>query len=180
MIDLSVSIEFDTEKEEILNYTTTLNGIQEKKTSTTKKSSSKKNKLEGCTLKREENKIILSSELVEALGANPEDKISIQYERDENKLVFPVIGLSTSFENGDGNKLTKSNTVSYRGKANATLAEFGETFEAVPYKEGILKLKGDNKVSKDVELKQAIKKVDMGIDVITDETTEIEDLNFNF
>lgn len=179
MLDLSVSIEYDTEKDEIVKYSTCLNGVEEKKTTTTKKSSSKKNKLEGLCLKREPNKITLSEGLVEALGASVEDKIAIQYKKDEKKQLFPVIGLSSSFGDDNGNRLTKSNTVSYRGKANDTLAEFGEMFIAEPYENGIYKLCGDSKVTKDIELKAAIKNVDMGIDVISDETTQIDDLNFS-
>ena len=37
IIDLNVRIEYDPVKDEIVNYTTTLNGVAEKKTSTTKK-----------------------------------------------------------------------------------------------------------------------------------------------
>ena len=140
-IDLSVVINYDTEKDEIISYLTTLNGVQEKKTTTTKKST-KKNVIEGLRVVREDNKLILSEDLVKELKANPEDKIVIQYDRDqESKTVFPVIGLETTFNNGGGNKLTKSNTVAYRGKANNTLAEFGSDFKVEPYKEGIYRLK---------------------------------------
>ena len=179
-IDLSVVINYDTEKDEIISYLTTLNGVQEKKTTTIKKST-KKNVIEGLRVVREDNKLILSEDLVKELKANPEDKIVIQYDRDqESKTVFPVIGLETTFNNGGGNKLTKSNTVAYRGKANNTLAEFGSDFKVEPYKEGIYRLVGDSNISKDIEIAQAVKEVDLGIEVTSDEVTEIEDLDFNF
>jgi hypothetical protein len=180
-LDLSVIINYDTEKDEIISYLTTLNGVQEKKTTTTTRKSSKKNTLEGLCVVREDNKLILSEELVKELKAQPEDKIVIQYERDqESKTVFPVIALESTLNNGGGNKLTKSNTVAYRGKANNTLSEFGTNFEVKFHKEGIYKLIGDSNISKDIEIAQAVKEVDLGIDVISDEVVEIEDMDFNF
>jgi hypothetical protein len=82
-------------------------------------------------------------------------------------------------DNG-GNKLTKSNTVAFKGKANDTLSEYGSTFKVEPLREGVFKLIGDSLVAKDIEIAQAIKEVDLGIDVLSDETVEIEDLDFNF
>lgn len=179
-LDLSVIINYDTEKDEIISYITTLNGVQEKKTTTTKKSS-KKNTLEGLCVVREENKLILSEELVKALNAKADDKIVVQYERDQaSKTVSPIIALESTLNNGGGNKLTKSNTIAYRGKANNTLSEFGTNFKAEPFKEGMFKLIGDSNTAKDIEIAQAVKEVDLGIDVISDEVTEIEDMDFSF
>jgi hypothetical protein len=175
-LNLTVLIDYDTEKEEIVNYATSLNGIQEKHTTTTPKKSVKKNSLEGLTVKREDNKLVLSESLVEALGAQPEDRINVLYDRDTvSKTITPIIMI----DNG-GNKLTKSNTVAYKGKANTTLAEFGSIFKAEPYKEGVFKLIGDSLVAKDIEIAQAVKEVDLGIDVLSDEKVEIEDIDFNF
>ena len=70
-----------------------------------------------------DNKIILSSEIIDALGANPGDRIVIEYTEYEN-TILPIILISDG-----GNKLTKSNTVSFRGKANNNLSAYGTKFD---------------------------------------------------
>jgi hypothetical protein len=185
LIDLNIKIEYNPETDEIVSYSTSLNGVAEKtKTTTTRKSLSKK-KDDGTEsfLVREENKLSLSQKLVEMLGAEPDDRIAINYEKDDiNKITFPVIGLSYAFGGKEsGNKLTKSNTVAYRGNSNSTLAEFGTRFTIEPYgnlKPNIFKLIGDNQSEKALVPEVAIKQVNMGIEVTGDENYEIEDLDF--
>lgn len=181
IIDLNVRIEYDPVKDEIVNYTTTLNGVAEKKTTTTKRTSKKeKEGSDESFLVREENKLVLSSKLVEELGAEYEDRIAINYFKDEkNKITYPVIGLSTAFGGKEsGNKLTKSNTIAFRGNSNSTLAEFGTRFTIEPNGEGIFKLIGDTKSEKELTPEAVIKKVDMGIDVTGDDNYDIQDLDF--
>jgi hypothetical protein len=55
-----------------------------------------------------------------------------------------VIGTDAAFGTKAGNKLTKTNTVSYRGAANDKLAAYGTVFKLVPTDEdGIFYLVGD-------------------------------------
>jgi hypothetical protein len=55
-----------------------------------------------------------------------------------------VIGTDAAFGTKGGNKLTKTNTVSFRGAANDKLAEYGTTFKIEPSEdEGIFYLIGD-------------------------------------
>ena len=43
--------------------------------------------------------------------------------------MVPIIGSDIAFdEEGSGNKVTKSNTVTYKGNANTILAEYGTEF----------------------------------------------------
>ena len=180
LIDLNIKIEYNPETDEIVGYTTSLNGVAEKtKTNTTRKALSKK-KDDGSEafLIREENKLILSQKLVEELGAEVDDRIAINYERKDG-LTFPVIGISTAFGGKEsGNKLTKSNTVACRGNSNTTLAEFGSRFTIEPYGNMVFKLIGDAQAEKAVTPEAVIKKVDMGIEVTGDENYQIEDLDF--
>ena len=46
---------------------------------------------------------------------------------------FPIIGREELFE-GSGNRLTKSNTISYRGEQNTILREYGTCFKLVRFK----------------------------------------------
>lgn len=181
IIDLNVRIEYDPIKDEIVNYTTSLNGVSESKTTTVKKSSTKKSKdiSEEAILIREENKLVLSQKLVDMLEANYEDRVAIRYDQ-SNGETFPVIGLDIKFgDKSNGNKLTKSNTLACRGNANTTLSEFGNKFTVESTSsEGIFKLIGDGVISKPVIPETIIKDIDLGIEVTSDKNYEIEDLDF--
>ena len=55
-----------------------------------------------------------------------------------------MIGTDAAFGTKAGNKLTKTNTVSYRGAANDKLAAYGTVFKLIPTdEEGIFYLVGD-------------------------------------
>lgn len=180
LIDLNIKIEYNPETDEIVGYTTSLNGVAEKtKTTTTRKALPKK-KDDGSEafLVREENKLVLSQKLVEELGAEADDRIAINYDKKDD-VTFPVIGVSTAFGGKEsGNKLTKSNTVACRGNSNSTLAEFGNRFTIEAYGNGVFKLVGDIQAEKAVTPEAVIKKVEMGIEVTGDDNYQIEDLDF--
>jgi hypothetical protein len=92
-----------------------------------------------------DNKYVLSKGAVDSLKVEPGDTIDIKFQK-VDKSMIPVIGTSDSFGTKAGNKLTKSNTVSYRGKSNDELRVFGEIFtlEKHPSAEGLFILKGEN------------------------------------
>jgi hypothetical protein len=59
-------------------------------------------------------------------------------------MSVPVIGTDTAFGTKGGNKITKSNTVSFRGAANEKLSEFGTEFKLEPSEDsGIFYMIGD-------------------------------------
>ena len=81
-----------------------------------------------------DNKLILSKEAVKALGGVAGDRITINYWTVNSETTFPVIGKSECF--GDptgGNRLTKSNTVSFRGMQRDILLEYGSFFKLVRF-----------------------------------------------
>lgn len=87
------------------------------------------------TIKVENNRLVLSSEAVKALNAIVGDRITINYWNIDKETTFPLIGKSELFSDPtNGNKLTKSNTVSYRGTQNKILKEYGSLFKLVPFK----------------------------------------------
>lgn len=151
-----------------------------------KQVSSKKSKIEDTTPKLylEENKYKLNSAAVELLGANPDDKIDIKYEQAKNGT-FPVIGLDDNFGTHSGNRLTKSNTVAFRGSKNEELSKFGKEFTIVahPNKDSLFilstgeipeieKLDGDENIQIDNE--------DLDFSDFEDNVTEIDSNFFNF
>lgn len=62
-----------------------------------------------------DNKYELNQAAIDLLGVEPDDRIDINYEKNDQYFI-PVIGTDINFGHpGKGNKLTKSNTVSCRG-----------------------------------------------------------------
>lgn len=88
-----------------------------------------------------DNKLILNDPLTSALNAEAGDRISINYYTVNNQETFPLIGRSDVFADPQsGNKLTKSNTVCFRGNQRTILLEYGEEFTIEEFKPGMFKL----------------------------------------
>ena len=127
------------------------------------------------------NKLILTTGAVETLGVTTDCRLDIKYKK-RDKVSTPVVGTDTAFGTKGGNKLTKTNTVSFRGSANEKLAEFGTTFKLEPSEdEGIFYMIGDkidNPVPEDAidiesELDlEALEALD------TDASTDLESFDF--
>ena len=81
-----------------------------------------------------DNKLILSKEAVKALGGVAGDRITINYWTVDSETTFPVIGKSECFgDSTGGNRLTKSNTVSFRGVQRDILLEYGSFFKLIRF-----------------------------------------------
>lgn len=81
-----------------------------------------------------DNKLILSKEAVKALGGVAGDRITINYWTVNSETTFPVIGKSECFgDSTGGNRLTKSNTVSFRGMQRDILLEYGSFFKLIRF-----------------------------------------------
>jgi len=118
-------------------------GTKASKSSTAKKTTSKVDENPEPLITLEANKLVLTRGAVEALNPCEDCRIDIKYKKKDKKLV-PVIGTDAAFGTKAGNKLTKTNTVSYRGAANDKLAAYGTVFKLVPTDEdGIFYLIGD-------------------------------------
>ena len=89
------------------------------------------------------NKLILTTGAVEMLNICADCRVDIKYKK-KDKTSVPVIGTDTAFGTKGGNKLTKTNTVSFRGAANEKLSEFGTIFKLEPSEDdGIFYMIGD-------------------------------------
>ena len=81
-----------------------------------------------------DNKLVLSKEAVKALGGVAGDRITVNYWTVDNETTFPVIGKSECFgDSTGGNRLTKSNTVSFRGVQRDILLEYGSFFKLIRF-----------------------------------------------
>lgn len=172
---VSVTFEFDTDTELVSNVHAFVDGIEKKK-KTTKKAPKEEILEDEAIITREDNKLVLNNKAAKDLDVQPEDRLIIKYEKR-----LPVIGTDISWdEEGAGNKLTKSNTVTYRGKANTVLAEYGTVFKLEPHKDGLFKLVS----TEPVVIKnypQAVEQAEnLDVELMTedDNTTEIDELTF--
>lgn len=136
-----------------------------KKTSSSKKSAKKVDENPNPELTLEDNKYVLNSAAVELLGVEADDRIDIKMEK-QGKIRVPVIGCNTAFGTQGGNRLTKSNTVSYRGKNRDLLAEYGTVFSFKETdKEGIYQLIGDKPLPEEKE--------DENVQIVDEDVAEI-------
>lgn len=136
-----------------------------KKTSSPKKSTKKADENPNPELILEDNKYCLNSAAVELLGVEVDDRLDIKFEK-RDKVRVPVIGCNTAFGTQGGNRLTKSNTVSYRGKNHDLLEEFGTVFSFKETdKDGIFELVGDKPIPTEKE--------DENVKIVDEEVEEI-------
>lgn len=128
----------------------------------------------------EANKLVLTQGAVDLLGVCADCRIDIKYKKKDKQSV-PVIGTDQAFGTKAGNKLTKSNTISYRGAANEKLAQYGESFTMEPTEDqGIYYLIG-NKVLGEPDIPEEITNIESELDIINMEDVEEQDLeNFDF
>lgn len=115
-------------------------------TTSTRKTTSKVTKIEENKeplITLDQNKLVLTTGAVEALNVCTDCRIDIKYKK-KGSMSVPVIGTDASFGTKGGNKITKSNTVSFRGAANEKLSEFGTEFKLEPSEDsGIFYMIGD-------------------------------------
>ena len=130
------------------------------------------------------NKLILTQGAVDLLQVCEDCRIDIKYEKKDKKAV-PIIGTDAAFGTKAGNKLTKSNTVSYRGAANEKLSAYGTVFRLEPTKnEGIYYLVGD-KEPEETKVPDEIINIENELDIemlddinIDLDSTELGDFDF--
>lgn len=88
-----------------------------------------------------DSKLIISPKAIELLSAQIGDRISVNYIQESNELTFPVIGKSEMFTDKDaGNKLAKTNTVSFRGSQKTCLSNYGRLFKLQEQRPGVYKM----------------------------------------
>lgn len=100
----------------------------------------------------EDNKVILNQKLIDLLQLNPGDSITVSYMKVPDVGFNPVLGKSETL-GIKGNKLTKSNSFSYRGKAHDELIKFGTEFTCSAHTENnqLIVLHGNNIVQPETE-----------------------------
>lgn len=117
--------------------------VATKKAASSKSSSAKVDENPEPIITLDSNKLILTQGAVNLLQVCADCRVDIKYKKKDKKAV-PIIGTDAAFGTKAGNKLTKSNTVSYRGAANEKLSAYGTVFKLEPTEDkGIYYLIGD-------------------------------------
>ena len=139
----------DTETGELFTKEATFGDFKEvtKKTTTTRSRKSKTDDEPTPMIHLLEGKWQLNTKAIELTGFEPEMKLDIKFEK-KGRNTTPVL----CEDEKSGNRLTKTFTVSCRGSKHDNLAEYGDTFEVIPYegKEGYYKLKGNIEKEDDI------------------------------
>lgn len=87
------------------------------------------------------NKLIISPRAMELMSTKYGDRISVNYVQVNNEITFPVIGKAETFASHDaGNRITKINTVSFKGVQSSILSKYGTLFQLELWKSGIFKM----------------------------------------
>lgn len=131
------------------------------------------------------NKLILTQGAVDLLQVCADCRVDIKYKKKDKKAV-PIIGTDAAFGTKSGNKLTKSNTVSYRGAANEKLSAYGTTFKLEPTEDkGIYYLVGD-KIQEENSVPDEIIDIENELDIesldninIDEDDKDLEKFDFN-
>lgn len=186
IIRVTTEFDFDTETKEVSGFTTFHDGVEVKREVTKTTRATKANTPivleEEAIVTLEPTKVSFNNKAVADMGIEYGERIVIKYEKLKGvKTPFPVMEKDLEA----GNKITKTNTIAYRGKANTILAEYGTQFGLEKYKEGVWKLISKNagiKITppiKDIkEIQEDAEKVEARIFVDDNDTTEIGEMSF--
>ena len=136
----------------------------------------------------EENKYRLNNVAVKLMHLEADAKLNIKYEQGENGDT-PIIGTSEAFGVKEGNKITGSNTVAYRGAKNAELAKYGDEFIISPHpdKPELFILSSTSKKPVQEAIIDEKAKEDIGLpfdldlkDLVNDEDSNLTEIDSNF
>lgn len=183
----TVNFTFNPEDGSVSGLTTFVDGVEQKK-KTTRSSTKVKEEVvleDEAVITLEPAKLAFNNKAVADMNLQYQDRVVIKYKPiSGSKKPTPLIGKDIDWkEEGTGNKLTKTNTLSYRGKANTILADFGSKFGLEEYEEGIWKLIPlDPPAAKPTATREDVEKEadDIDLTVFTDEDTteEIGEISF--
>lgn len=113
-----------------------------------------------------DNKLILSPLAIETLQMTPGDRVSVNYVQVDNEVTYPIISKSIVFGDPEnGNKCSKSNTVSFKGTQRTILMKYGNLFT----------LKPDNRYKEAFKL-ISINEVDLNVPELIDEVNNLNNI----
>lgn len=182
---ISLTFDIDTDSGDVTNVKCQVEGQIKRKTTTKKKDEV----IEPHSLiDRLDTKLVFNNKSLIELGIEAGDRVDIKYEKIKG-ILKPVIDVSGE----KGNKLTKTQTVAFKGNQNTVLAEFGDQFTLEPFKDGMFRLiqvvgeqelgdsiKAEVIVKNDAPLQELDELTYEDISTNKDDLTDIDVLQFKF
>ncbi|MGL4372546.1 MAG: hypothetical protein ACRCS6_02100 [Turicibacter sp.] len=193
------TVVMDTETNEIVSFTESVESesgstVELGATTAPKKKASTPKKVveDSGKLSLTDNKLVLTPSIAEKIGAVAGDRVAINYVSKGDDYI-PVISKSVIFGDPEaGNKLTKSLTVSFKGKQAKSLEQYGKEFELrtdESLSEGVYMLVDPNfvgleTITEDKLIKVEAKSIETSpedlIDKYEDESLSVSENNINF
>lgn len=125
-----------------------------------------------------EGKIQMNTKAQQLCEFEPEQKIDIKFEK-KGRMITPVMCV----DDKNGNRLTKTYTISCRGQKRENILEYGDTFEVIPYEDrpGYFKLKGNAPEKEDdiIDVPEEIQNPEEFEDELTD-FSDLDNISFDF
>ena len=85
-----------------------------------------------------DNKLQLSESAMNLIKVTANERVTITYWQNDDGTHTPIIGKSEVFTDKDGgNRVTQSNTISFRGRQRDTLLMYGDAFKVEEFKDGM-------------------------------------------
>jgi len=181
-----VTFEFDPTTEEVSNIQCSIDGVEKKKRTTKKKTEVVEELASIPLITLDAAKLVFNNKAVAEMELEYEDRVVIKWDpiTPKSKTLIPIIGKDLAFdEEGSGNKVTKSNTVGYKGKQNTILAELGTIFTIEPYKGDIWKLVSTTNPGAVKTIPEAIvesERVEPMLLIDNEDNSEIDETQFQF
>ena len=89
----------------------------------------------------EDSRLIISPKAIELMSVKYGDRIALNYIQKNNEITIPVIGKAEAFADPNaGNKVSKNNTVSFKGTQKTILTKYGQLFKIKEYKPGMFRM----------------------------------------
>lgn len=124
----------------------------------------------------EDNKLVLTPNAINKLGAVAGDRISVNYWTVDNETTYPIISKSDVFTDGaSGNKLTQKGTISFKGQQRTSLLKFGSAFTFSEFKDRSGEVKENVFVLTPVEDQETLKVEES----LEDEKEQMQETNTN-
>lgn len=131
---LKVSFDFDEELKAVSNVKVT-------------KVSSKYDNIDLPVIEVGDSKLIMSPKAIELMSLHYGDRVAVNYIQENNEITIPVIGKAEVFADPmAGNKLSKNNTVSFKGTQKTILTKYGQLFKIAEYQPGMFGMMSINEI----------------------------------
>lgn len=182
---VTVTFNFDPETEYVSDLTCFVDGVEKKKKTTRSTTKEKEITLEDeALISLQETKLQLNNKAVADMGIVYGDRLIIKYEKlnKKDKKAVPIIGKDIDWNSeGNGNKITKTNSIAYKGKNNTFLAQHGTEFTIEPYKDSLWIMVSKNPIQSTYEeVVEEAEETDLDIYVDDNDNDEISEMLFKF